>query len=68
MYIDSKSLVYKNNIMAISFLKQNHKIIKSTVTPLKQSLIQHYTSSLSHTNEAVHLMYAHISQDIKHIV
>ena len=44
MYIDSKSQVQKNNNIAISFSKEKHKIIKSTVTPFKQSLIQHYTS------------------------
>ena len=44
MYIDSKSQVQKNNNIAISFSNEKHKIIKSTVTPFKQSLIQHYTS------------------------
>ena len=34
----------KNNNIAISFSKEKLKIIKSTVTPFKQSLIQHYTS------------------------
>ena len=45
MHIDEKSQLQKNNNIAISLSKEKKKkIIKSTVTPFKQSLIQHYTS------------------------
>ena len=46
MYIDEKSQVqkkYKKNNIAIKLSKAKNKLIKSTVIPFKQSLIQNYT-------------------------
>ena len=55
--------IQKNNKHSNQFIKSQKKI-KTTVTQFKQSLIQHYTSLLSHTNEVVQFMYAQIRQDI----
>ena len=40
----TQRVMCKKNNIAISFSKEKHKIIERTVTPFKQSLIQHYTS------------------------
>ena len=44
MYLDSMSQLQKhqkNNNIAISFSKDNNKMINSTVTPFKHSVLQH---------------------------